>query len=181
MNGTRFWRWQGDEQVQALLLAVSFCLGATAVWALCVTAGSSECDQTAREIPPLVILDAEAPEEKEPIREVPRFSRIIENATVTHYCICEKCCGKTPDDPAYGITASGREAVPYYSVAVDPFFIELGSTLYMDFGDGVLIECRADDTGIGVNGAHIDYCVSDHQEALELGVKTAVVYIEEVA
>lgn len=108
-----------------------------------------------------------------------RFERIIENATITHYCICEKCCGKSPDHPAYGITASGREAVPYYSVAVDPCLIELGSTLYLDFGDGELVECRADDTGAAVNGAHIDYCVSDHQEALELGVKTAAVYIEE--
>ena len=112
--------------------------------------------------------------------EQPRFSRIIENATVTHYCVCEKCCGKTPDDPAYGITASGREAVPYYSVAVDPCLIELGSTLYLDFGDGEIVECRADDTGAAVNGAHIDYCVSDHQEALSLGVRTAAVYIEEL-
>lgn len=112
--------------------------------------------------------------------EQPRFSRIIENATVTHYCICERCCGKTPDHPAYGITASGREAVPYYSVAVDPCLIELGSTLYLDFGDGKLVECRADDTGAAVNGAHIDYCVPDHATALSLGVKTAAVYIEEV-
>ena len=110
----------------------------------------------------------------------PHYARIIENATVTHYCVCEKCCGKTPDDPAYGITASGREAVPYYSVAVDPCLIELGSTLYLDFGDGELVECRADDTGAAVNGAHIDYCVPDHATALSLGVKTAAVYIEEV-
>lgn len=112
--------------------------------------------------------------------EQPRFSRIIENATITHYCVCEQCCGKSPDHPAYGITASGREAVPYYSVAVDPCLIELGSTLYLDFGDGELVECRADDTGAAVNGAHIDYCVSDHQEALSLGVRTAAVYIEEL-
>ena len=113
--------------------------------------------------------------------EQPRFSRIIENATITHYCVCETCCGKSPDHPAYGITASGREAVPYYSVAVDPCFIELGSTLYLDFGDGELVECRADDTGATVNGAHIDYCVPDHDTALSLGVRTATVYIEEVA
>ena len=110
----------------------------------------------------------------------PRYSRVIENATVTHYCICEKCCGKSPDHPAYGITASGREAVPGYSVAVDPALIELGATLYLDFGDGTLQECRADDTGSAVAGAHIDLCVANHQEALELGVRTAAVYIEEV-
>lgn len=122
----------------------------------------------------------ELPEVLPEVEEQPRFSRIIENAAVTHFCVCEACCGKSPDHPAYGITASGREAVPYYTVAVDPCFIELGSTLYLDFGDGELVQCRADDTGAAVTGAHIDYCVSDHQEALELGVRTATVYIEEV-
>lgn len=98
----------------------------------------------------------------------------IENVKVSHYDCCVQCCGK--DD---GITASGRVAVPGYSVAVDPALIELGSTLYLDFGDGELMECRADDTGSAVTGAHIDLCVGSHQEALNLGVKTATVYIKE--
>ena len=59
--------------------------------------------------------------------------------------------------------------------------IELGTTLYLDFGDGELLECRADDTGSSVTDAHIDLCVADHQEALSLGVRTAAVYIEEAA
>ena len=36
----------------------------------------------------------------------------IENVTVSHYCVCEKCCGKKPDEPGYGVTASGRAAAP---------------------------------------------------------------------
>lgn len=158
---------------------------AIVVLAIAITA-TAKADEKPAEMPP-----ASASEDKvgtiAAVMESPaepqetRFERIIENATVTHYCICEKCCGKTPNDPAYGITASGREAVPYYSVAVDPAMIELGTTLYLDFGDGVLQECRADDTGFAVSGAHIDLCVSDHQEALELGIRTAAVYIEEVA
>lgn len=103
---------------------------------------------------------------------------MIENATLTHYCMCERCCGKTPDHPAYGITASGRAAEPYVSVAVDPFLIELGSTVYVDYGDGEIKEYRADDTGSGVAGAHIDLCVSSHEEAKELGVKTVKVWYE---
>ena len=134
-------------------------------------------------IPPLAVVSeaAETAPQRAASTQEAHYSRIIENATVTHYCICEKCCGKSPDHPAYGITASGREAVPGYSVAVDPILIELGSTLYLDFGDGVLQECRADDTGSSVTGAHIDLCVSNHQEALSLGVRTAAVYIEEAA
>ena len=152
---------------------------------LCAAASAAEQPKTAS-APSLVVLpapavqtpqEAAAPQMDEP--SMPAYTRIIENATVTHYCICEKCCGKAPDHPAYGITASGRTAVPGYSVAVDPALIELGSTIYLDFGDGELMECRADDTGGAVTGAHIDLCVGSHQEALNLGVKTATVYIKE--
>lgn len=158
---------------------------ASIVLALAIAKTSAKAAEAPQEapIPPLAVVSeaAETAPQRAASAHEPRYSRIIENATVTHYCICEKCCGKSPDHPAYGITASGREAVPGYSVAVDPILIELGSTLYLDFGDGVLQECRADDTGSSVTGAHIDLCVSNHQEALELGVRTAAVYIEEVA
>ena len=53
--------------------------------------------------------------------------------TVTHYCTCAKCCGKSN-----GITASGRAAVPHYSIAVDPKVIPLGTVVWLDYGDGVL-------------------------------------------
>lgn len=105
--------------------------------------------------------------------------RQIENATITAYCICKKCCGKDESHPAYGITASGRPAEPYVSVAVDPSLIPMGSTVYMDYGDGELLEFRADDTGGAVAGAHIDVCYPDHQSALEHGVQTARVYWKE--
>ena len=123
----------------------------------------------------------------EPIQEVvepveqPAYSLIIENSTITHYCICQKCCGKDESHPAYGITASGREAEPYVSIAVDPLLIELGSIVYLDFGDGELLECRADDTGSAIAGSKIDLCVTSHEEALQLGVRTATVYVQEVA
>ena len=103
----------------------------------------------------------------------------IENATITAYCICKECCGKDESHPAYGITASGRPAEPYLSVAVDSILIPLGSTVYLDYGDGELLQFRADDTGSGVAGAHIDVCYPDHQTALEHGVQTARVYWEE--
>lgn len=115
--------------------------------------------------------------EEEPSLDLSKLP-MIENATLTHYCICEKCCGKSEDHPAYGITASGRAAEPYVSVAVDPLMIELGSTVYIDYGDGVIHEYRADDTG-NFGGAKIDLCVSSHEEALELGIKTVKVWWDE--
>lgn len=100
----------------------------------------------------------------------------IESVTLTHYCICEECCGKAPDHPDYGITASGRPAEPYVSVAVDPAVIPMGSTVVIDYGDGDLQVCRADDTGSAINGARVDLCVAGHQEAWDMGKKAVTVY-----
>lgn len=133
--------------------------------------------QSPAPLPQILVLETAPPEEPEPLNleQLP----CIENATLTHYCSCKRCCGKDESHPAYGITASGRAAEPYVSVAVDPSLIPLGSTVYLDDGNGNLQTCRADDTGSGVTGAHIDLCVSSHGEALELGVKTMKVYWEE--
>lgn len=102
---------------------------------------------------------------------------VLENVKVTFYC-CEKrkhICG-TGD----GLTASGTEVTPYVTVAVDPKVIPLGSTVLVDFGDGVIHYFVAEDVGGAVKGNHIDIAVKGHQEALELGVKSATVwYIEE--
>lgn len=102
----------------------------------------------------------------------------MEETILTHYCICRKCCGKSPDHPAYGITASGRKAEPYTSVAVDPKIIPLGSTVYIDHGDGDIRVYRADDTGSAIKGAHIDLCVTEHDEARQMGVDTVTVWWE---
>lgn len=103
-------------------------------------------------------------------------SERIDNVTVTHYCICEKCCGKSPDDSGYGITASGLYATPGVSVAVDTNIIPLGSTVMADFGDGELVYFRADDTGSSIKGNKIDICMDSHEAALNAGVKTATIW-----
>lgn len=95
----------------------------------------------------------------------------IENVKVSHYCCCVKCCGK--DD---GITYSGVKAVPGVTVAVDTSIIPLGSDVLVDYGDGVINYYRADDTGSAIKGNKLDLCVSSHQEAINLGVRTATVY-----
>lgn len=95
----------------------------------------------------------------------------IENCTVTHYDCCVLCCGKTD-----GITASGVKATPGVTVAVDTSIIPLGSDVLVDYGDGVINYYRADDTGSAIKGNELDLCVSSHQEAINLGVRTATVY-----
>jgi 3D (Asp-Asp-Asp) domain-containing protein len=95
----------------------------------------------------------------------------LDDVIVTYYDVCEACCGK-----ADGITASGLQAVPGVTVAVDPDVIPLGSDVLVDYGDGEIQYYRADDTGYGVDGNAIDLCVATHEEALELGRRIATVY-----
>lgn len=95
----------------------------------------------------------------------------LDNVTVTHYDCCVECCGK-----ADGITTSGVRATPGVTVAVDPDVIPLGADVLVDYGDGEICYYRADDTGSGVVGNHIDLCVADHQTAVQLGRRTATVW-----
>lgn len=108
------------------------------------------------------------------------FYSSVENVTnhsavfkVTHYCGCSKCCGKYSggsESVAYG--ASGKRLEALVSVAVDPSVIPLGTVLYDD--EGRLY--RAEDTGSGVKGHHIDLFVGDHQEAIDMGVREMKLY-----
>lgn len=82
----------------------------------------------------------------------------------TAYCVCYKCCGKTPEHPAYGITASGTKATPGRTVAVDPTKIPLGSTVIVNG-----VEYVAEDTGGAIKGNRLDICFSTHESALQFG------------
>ena len=90
----------------------------------------------------------------------------IGECTITAYCPCSECCGRWAD----GLTATGLPAGPGI-VAVDPGIIPLGSTVVID-GQKYL----AADTG--VQGRHVDVCVASHQETVELGLRTAEVWVE---
>ena len=87
--------------------------------------------------------------------------------TITHYCICYKCCGKTPDHPAYGITASGTKATPGRSIAVDTSIVPFGTKVKISGYDGEYI---AEDTGSSIVGHKIDICVDSHEKCLQLGI-----------
>lgn len=89
---------------------------------------------------------------------------------VTAYCSCEKCCGvwaiNRPEGKVYG--AAGKELIAGYSVAVDRDLYEFGTKFVDEEGN----EYEAADVGGAVKGNHLDLYMSDHQEALNWGVKT---------
>lgn len=105
--------------------------------------------------------------EPEPVDE-PEY---IGTFTVTHYCPCEQCCGKTD-----GITFTGTQAAEGRTVAVDPEVIPLGSTVIIDGQEYV-----AEDVGGAIKGNRVDVFMDSHQAALNAGVVQADVYVVEEA
>lgn len=91
----------------------------------------------------------------------------IGKCTITAYCPCTECCVRWAD----GLTATGLPAGPGI-VAVDPEVIQLGSTVVIDG-----LKYLAADTGSGVEGRHIDICMSSHKETVEHGVRTEEVWV----
>lgn len=71
---------------------------------------------------------------------------------------------------AWGITRSGTLARPGV-VAVDPTVIPLGSRVRIAGLPGIY---RAEDTGGGIHGAHIDVFMESRVEALDFGRRTSV-------
>ncbi|MBS6646173.1 MAG: 3D domain-containing protein [Clostridiaceae bacterium] len=88
---------------------------------------------------------------------------------ISHYC-CEKykhICGT-----GSGKTATGLDVRPGL-ISVDPRLIPLGSVVIINGK-----EYRAEDTGGMIKGKKIDMAVAHHQEALDLGVYYADVYVK---
>lgn len=125
---------------------------------------------------PLVYI---SPERVEPVMLLEEVTEpkvnAIENCVITYYCAEQYAhiCGDGD-----GLTATMTQVTPERTCAVDPDVIPMGSVVSVDYGDGVLHEYVAEDVGAWVTEAHIDICVATHDEALELGRKTATVYWE---
>lgn len=89
--------------------------------------------------------------------------------TITHYCACSKCCGKSD-----AITATGTVATEGRTIAVDPSVIPYGTQIIID--GHIYI---AEDCGSAIKGQRIDIYVADHQEALSRGIITREVRLAE--
>ena len=120
-----------------------------------------------RIIPP----PAEQPEPEEVAEPSPEV-HVIEDCTVTWYT--EDTCGKTPDHPAYGITASGLPVEEGVTCAVDPEVIPLFSEVYIRYTDGTMGTFRATDTG--VKGEWVDIYTPDYDYAVQCGLQKLTVY-----
>lgn len=96
---------------------------------------------------------------------------------ITHYCACERCCGKSPDNPWYGITATGTVATEGRTIAVDPSVIPYGSRVAVEYDDGRTCYYIAEDCGGAIKGLKVDVFIADHDRAWGLGVLSGRVYI----
>lgn len=90
----------------------------------------------------------------------------VGTCTISHYCPCARCNGRAGQP-----TASGVMPERYRTVAVDPRVIPMGSKIFIE-GYGYRI---AEDTG--VSGHWVDVFTSDHNYALQLGLKKRRVWI----
>lgn len=128
-------------------------------------------DDPTRELPLKTAAVTPEPAEEEPVSN---GVEVLGEFAIVAYCPCEECCGKwalnRPDGIVY--TASGEEAVPGVTVAVDPDIIPLGSKVYIE-GMGWYV---AHDTG-AFSGQVIDIYFEDHEAALEFGRRDAVVSV----
>lgn len=88
--------------------------------------------------------------------------------TVTGYCPCEICCGKTD-----GITASGTKAKEGRTIAASPD-IPFGTNVFIP-GIGWRV---VEDRGSAITDGHIDVYMDTHESALAFGRKTAEVIIQ---
>ena len=90
----------------------------------------------------------------------------------TAYTAYYNCTGKHPDDPWFGITASGRR-VEHGIVAVDRNVIPLGTRLYVE-GYGFAI---AADVGGAIRGNKIDLYMYTLEEARRFGRRHLYVWV----
>ena len=81
-------------------------------------------------------------------------------------------CGKEPDDPEYGITASGQMVQDGF-IAAGPE-LEIGARVYIPYFDRVFIVM---DRGRDITNGHLDICMAGKVECNEFGRKWLEVYV----
>lgn len=102
----------------------------------------------------------------QPIEEIKPKKELY---TVTAYCACKKCCGKTD-----GITASGVKAVEGITVAADTKKLPFGTQIEID---GHIYTVQ--DRGGAIKGNRLDIFFDSHEKALEFGRQQKYVTIIE--
>lgn len=127
---------------------------------------------TAEETIPAPVEDPEEAENERIEAALLARANVIEDCEVTWYT--EDTCGKTPDDPAYGITRSGLPVVEHLTCAVDPDVIPLYSDVFVEYADGTIEHLWATDTG--VKGNSLDIYTPDYDYAIQCGRQRLTVW-----
>lgn len=97
---------------------------------------------------------------------------------ITAYDLSVESCGKPPDHPEYGITASGNRVKEWYTIACDPS-IPFGTKIYIPYfkdapNRGVF---TTEDRGGAIKGNKIDVYMKSHQACMNFGRRRLKVYI----
>lgn len=178
---SRYRRYARTIRVQRLAIAVLLLL---LILSLAIPRGASSSETITGTLvhalpsPSAETQSAVAPEvmptaEPKPTAAPEETLTLLGEYKLTAYCPCEKCCGKSVDDPCYGITASGTTATAGRTIAVDTRLIPMGSEIVINGHTYV-----AEDVGGAIKENRIDIYFDSHDEALQFGVQYADVYIK---
>lgn len=109
--------------------------------------------------------------------------RIIETmAIITAYDAGYESTGKNPGDIGYSITASGKKAMPYHTVALPPEF-PFGTLVVIDDPQFKNIIFVNEDRGGGIktinnNLIKVDVYMNTREEALKYGKQIRKIYLK---
>ena len=93
--------------------------------------------------------------------------------TLTAYCSCTKCCGKSD-----GITATGVKVEQGVTIAVDKRVIPYGSKVIINGNTYIAQDTMSQSIKDRYNGKIIDVYFENHSKALEFGKQKCEVFIE---
>jgi 3D (Asp-Asp-Asp) domain-containing protein len=88
------------------------------------------------------------------------LAQTFEVFTITAYCSCSKCCGKSD-----GITYSGQKAIEGVTIAADLNILPIGTVVEIE-GIGRRI---VQDKGGSIKGNRLDLYFQRHSDALRFG------------
>ncbi|MFA1820576.1 3D domain-containing protein [Virgibacillus oceani] len=96
--------------------------------------------------------------------------------TITAYTAGYESTGKHPDDPAYGITATGTTVQEGRTIAADWNVLPPGTQVEIEGFEGTF---TVEDKGGAINGKHIDVYMPDLDEAISWGKRKRNVTVVE--
>lgn len=115
---------------------------------------------------------------KELDNKISRGSADVRRMRVTAYDLSVKSCGKLPNHPLYGITASGEPVKEWYTVAAGPE-LPFGTKVYISYfreypNKGIFV---VKDRGSAIKQNCIDVYIADGNACREFGVKMLDIYV----